>query len=329
MRDRKAADAPIRGKTTTMLTLSRPVLSSEALAPLTERLAAMTAPCPMHPSVHRIEAAVITWSRELGLEAVPGADAHRLAGRALAGCDAPSATLFARWLVWAGRFREEPAARAGVLAVAGGGDPGPHVVERAFADLWRVSAPGMSEGWRERFRSGLAAQHTALPAPRDAVPPAPRRPAPPVLPDAALSGAGRDRTGFGTYLLDLVEPCLGVEVPVSVAGSPQWRAVTEASGDVAAWCDLLAAGRVPAAAGERTPDGVVERIVTRMEELWTAARAVPALVERRGLDFAASAEVTRVTCAFLTVSRAYLERLLEAGTRYAAQTRESPTGVRL
>nr|BFE88540.1 hypothetical protein GCM10020093_111410 [Planobispora longispora] len=192
--------------------------------------------------------------------------------------------------------------------------------ERRVAGTGPVRAGGPARRAAARPHAAFAAvaPRPALHAVRPAEPSAARRAAHPV--------AGYDRAAFGTYLLDLLEPCLGVEVPASIAGSPQWRAVTEACGDVAAWCESLAAGLVPAE--ERALAGTVERIVARVEELWTAARAVPALVERRGLDFAASAEVTRVTCAFLTVSRASLERLLEAGS-YTAQTRESPTGVRL
>ncbi|MEV8630472.1 terpene synthase family protein [Streptosporangium sp. NPDC051023] len=305
--------------------------------PLGERLAAMSVPCPMHPSVHRIEAAVIDWARRTGLDADPAAGVHLLAGRAFARHDTGTATLFACWLTWLSRLRREPSAFAGVLAVAGGGEPGPAPVERAFADLWRACAPGMSDKWRERFRAGLAAQR------------------------AALLGAGassvsvedypaRGRAGFGRYLFDLVEPCAGVEVPASVQESPRWRSVVEASGDVVTWCDDLATGGGYVAAasaflhretvpgtttaprtaprtatgvtGETAPvagavpgtavEWVVDRVVDRMEELWTAARTLPTLVERCNLGLAASREVIQVACAFLTIPRAYLEGLLES-----------------
>ncbi|GAA3146335.1 hypothetical protein GCM10010466_41700 [Planomonospora alba] len=310
------------------------------LVPLTERLAAMSAPCPMHPSVHRIEAALLAWSRGLGLEVDRGAGVHRLAGRAMARCDTGAATLFARWLAWLLRFREESDAYAGVLAVAEGCEPGPRTVERAFASLWRESAPGMSEQWRERFLAHLTSQRAAL---LDAGP------------------AARDRAACGPCLFDVVEPCLGVEVPGGLPADREWRALDEAACDVVAWCDGLAAreGRTAApspggppgargtgargagarGAGARTPRtreagppgaetrGIegqeveaweVERLVARMEELWTAARTVPVLVERHGLGLAAGRDVTRVACAFLTVSRAHLERLLEGAGRLPA-----------
>ncbi|MDP9845316.1 hypothetical protein J2853_004527 [Streptosporangium lutulentum] len=309
--------------------LRRPPYAATPPAQLTERLAAMAIPCPVHPSVYQVEAAVIDWCREVGLDADPGA--HRLAGRAFAGYDTGTATLFARWLTWMSRFREDPAALAGVLAVAEGGEPGPLPLERAFAGLWQVCAPGMSREWRGRFLAGLTAQHAALLATGT---PAGNRPSirerppagedPPAGAPPSIEGyPALGRNAFGRYLFDLVEPCAGVEVPAPVQGSPRWRAVVEASGDVAAWCDDLATGRGYVAAASawlgRTDDAAVEwvadRVVARMEELWTAARAIPVLLERHGLGFDASREVTRVACAFLTIPRAYLEWFLES-SRY-------------
>ncbi|MBG0816219.1 terpene synthase family protein [Planomonospora sp. ID82291] len=349
--------------------LRTPPRTAALLAPLTERLAALSAPCPMHPSVHRIEAALIEWSRLAGLEVDRAAALHRVAGRAFARCDVGAATLFARWLAWARRFREESDAYTGVLMAAEGADPGPRPVERAFAGLWRESAAGMSREWRERFLAGLTAQRAAL---LDAASSAP----PPT----------RSRAVSGPYLFDLAEPCLGVEVPAPVAADRRWRALVEASGDVVTWCDDLAAGHRTAGHGHGTATGhrtaghghghgtatghrtaghghghgtatatghrtaghgghdgrgdeaarVVERLVARTEELWTAALTVPVLVERHGLGLAAGRDVTRVACAFLTVSRAHLEHLRESGPAAAdpaasaqeAQTSESPTGVR-
>jgi hypothetical protein len=323
------------GKTTMGTELRRPPCAAMPPAQLAERLAAMAMPCPMHPSVYQIEAAVIDWSREVGLDADPGA--HRLAGRAFAGYDTGTVSLFARWLTWMSRFREDPAAFAGVLAVAEGGEPGSLPLERSFANLWRACAPGMSQGWRERFLAGLTAQHEALLATGTPIgdrPPAGGRPPirdwpstgehPPIRGCPSIEDyPALGRNAFGRYLFDLVEPCAGVEVPAPVQESPRWRAVVEASGDVAAWCDDLTTGRGYVAAAsawlDRPDDAAVEwvidRVVARMEELWTAARAIPLLLERHDLGFAASREVTRVVCAFLTIPRAYLEWFLES-SRY-------------
>ncbi|MEV7009356.1 terpene synthase family protein [Streptosporangium sp. NPDC051022] len=285
-------------------TVPRAALRTPLGERLGERLAAMSVPCPMHPSVHRIEAAVIDWARGTGLDTDPAAGVHLLAGRAFARYDTGVATLFARWLTWLSRLRGEPSAFEGVLAIAGGGEPGPAPLERAFADLWRACAPAMSDGWRERFTAGLVAQRAALPGAR--VSSGEDRPAP--------GGAG-----FGRHLFDLVEPCVGVEVPARIQESPQWRSAAEASGDVVAWCDDLAAGggrgtavSAPPDGGEAAAEWVADRVVARMEELWNAARALPLLVERCDLGFAASRDVIRVACAFLTIPRAYLEGLLES-----------------
>ncbi|GAA3119062.1 terpene synthase family protein [Streptosporangium carneum] len=321
---------------------------------LGERLAAMSAPCPMHPSVHRIEAAVIDWARRTGLEADPTAGVHLLAGRAFARHDTGTATTFACWLTWLSRLRDEPSALAGVLAVAGGGEPGPAPVERAFADLWRACAPAMSDGWRERFVAGLAAGTAGL-APGHAKPPGTgtagttrttgttgARTAGTNRADAGTAGTrtagtasaeerpARSGAGLGRRLSDLVEPCVGIEVPAQVGESPRWRSMVEASGDVVTWCDdlatgggyaaaasaLLGGGGVPGRAGEAgagtTVGWAADRVADRMEELWASARALPVLVERCGLDFAASREVIQVACAFLTIPRAYLEGLLES-----------------
>ena len=255
---------------------------------LTERLSALTMPCPVHPSIHLIEAAVSDWARTAGL--TPDPTASWLAGRAFARCETRTVTLFARWLTLRSRLREEPAALSAVLAVASGGEPGTAPLTRAFAGLWEACAPRMSDTWRERLTSG---------------------------PDAGAHLAGEHADASGRHPLDLVEPCYGVEVPASVRRSPHWRALVEASGDVTTWCADAAAGRDGAtdACLERSNQAVAERtidrVATRMEELWTAARAVPALTERHDLDFAASREVTRVACAFLTIPKAYLEWLLE------------------
>ncbi|GAA2851789.1 hypothetical protein GCM10010517_09430 [Streptosporangium fragile] len=281
------------------------------LARLTERLAAMAVPCPAHPAAHRIGAAAIEWSRAAGLGADPADSAvHRLAARAFAGGEPGAAEMFARWLTWMSRIREEPGALAGILTVAAGGEPGPAPLERSFAGLWESCVPGMDDAWRERFLAGLAAQHEALTA-HEA--PAGGVPSPGDCP-------GRARNAFGRYLFDLVEPCTGVQVPEPLRASPRWRAVVEASGDVAARCLDLATrdGRASAAAGfvERSTavvtEEAVDRVADRMEELWTAARVIPVLVERHGLGFGPSREVMRVVCAFLTISRAHLEWLLES-----------------
>ncbi len=269
-------------------------------------------PCPVHPSIHLVEAAVAGWARAAGLDPDPAAS--RLAGWAFARCETGAVTTLARWLTLMSRLRRSPEALTPILAVAEGGEPGPAPLERAFSGLWTACAPGMSDAWRERFTAGLTAQREATVSPRT---PATGHHGDPGDPGDPGGRAESRKDAFGRYLFDLVEPCLGVEVPVPVWRSPQWRALAEASGDVTAWCEEAVAGRGHAGtislerSNPGAEEGKIDRVATRMEELWTAARAIPALTERHDLGFAASREVTRVACAFLTIPRAYLERLLE------------------
>ena len=245
--------------------------------------------------------------RAAGLDPDPAAS--RLAGRAFARCETGAVTLLARWLTWRSHLRrapEAPEVLGRVLAVAAGGEPGPAPLERAFSGLWTACAPGMSAAWRERFAAGLAAQREAVLARGTS-------------PAGDLGGPAVD--AFGRYLFDLVEPCLRVEVPGPVWRSPHWRALVEASGDVAARCEeaceemVAGHGHVDTIFLERSnqeaEEWKIDMLATSVEELWTTARAIPALTERHDLGFAASREVTRVACAFLTIPRAYLEWLLE------------------
>ncbi|MFF5107948.1 hypothetical protein [Streptosporangium sp. NPDC000509] len=269
-------------------------------ARLAERLAALAMPCPVHPSIHLVEAATSDWARTSGLDPDPAA--ARLAGRAFARCETGAVTRLARWLTWMSCLRRAPEALTPVLAVAAGGEPGRAPLERAFSGLWTACAPEMGDAWRERFTAGLTAQREALLSP------------------GTTSAEDRTRSpvdAFGRYLFDLVEPCLGVEVPAPVWRSTHWRALVEVSGEVAARCEEAVAGpgHTGAISLERSNSGAeewkIDGVATRMEELWTAARAIPALVERHDLGFTAGREATRVACAFLTIPRAYLEWLLE------------------
>ncbi|GAA4185980.1 hypothetical protein GCM10022252_17220 [Streptosporangium oxazolinicum] len=277
-------------------------------ARLTERLAALAMPCPVHPSAHLVEAATSDWARAAGL--APDPVASRLAGRAFARCETGAVTSLARWLTWMSHLRRAPEALTPVLAVAEGGAPGPAPLERAFSGLWTACAPGMSGAWRERFTAGLAAQREA--SLTRGTPPADTYGTPPADDRGKPAGGA-----FGRYLFDLVEPCLGVEVPEQVWRSQSWRALVEASGDVAARCEEAVAGhgQVDTIFLERSnqaaEEWTIDRVATRVEELWTAARAIPALTERHDLGLTLSLEVTRVACAFLTIPRAYLEWLLE------------------
>ncbi|MGV9778375.1 terpene synthase family protein [Streptosporangium sp. NPDC003464] len=347
-------------------------MAAALLLPLADRVPVMAAPCRMHSSVDRIETALAEWSWEMGLETPARAGFERMAGRAFAGFGMDSALLFAKWLTWLFHFddewdekpaghaaeivgaafarlgrlarvtppqpREAVPAREGETVAAREGDAvparereavaapaeGTAPVEAAFQDLWRITAGRMSARWRERFAQGLREQGAACRAEADN-----RRAG--RVPSAGEYPALRRGTA-GPYLFDLVEPCLGVEVPARLRESPTWRTLVESCNDVTAWCNDVASypkeranGDVHnyvtvAAAAFGLPDSgavawVNDRIAERAQDLRAAAMRLPGLFDRFGLSPAQARDVSKVACAFLSAPRAQLEWLLES-SRY-------------
>ncbi|MFJ2029163.1 terpene synthase family protein [Streptosporangium sp. NPDC087985] len=333
-----------------------PTVAAMLLLPLVDRIPAMAAPCRMHPSIDRIEVALAEWAREAGLEPPEGAGFERMAGRAFAGFGVDSALLFAKWLTWLFHFDDEwdekPAghaaeiveatfARLGRLACAvpplargviplrekdippvraAGGTP----VEAAFQDLWRLTAGRMSTHWRERFARGLREQGAACRAEADN-----RRNG--RVPSAGEYPALRRGTA-GPYLFDLVEPCLGVEVPPALRESPTWQTLVDACNDVTAWCNDVASYPKERANGDvhnyvtvaavafglsdaDAVGWVNDRIAERAEDLRTAAMRLPEMFDRFGLRAAQARDLSKVACAFLSAPKAQLEWLLES-SRY-------------
>lgn len=197
-------------------------------------------------------------------------------------------------------------------------------VEVAFLDLWEATAPRMSPRWRERFAGGVAAQGAACRTEAE------NRYAGRV-PSAAEYPALRRGTA-GPYLFDLVEPCLGVEVPAELRESPTWRTLVDACNDVTAWCNDVASHHKERANGDvhnyvmvaarafglSDADAVAwvnDRIAERAEDLRTAAMRLPGLFDRFGLSPAQARDASKVACAFLGAPRAQLEWLLES-SRY-------------
>ncbi|SFJ21399.1 hypothetical protein SAMN05216275_107100 [Streptosporangium canum] len=339
-----------------------PAVAATLLLPLVDRVPSMAAPCRMHSSIDRIESSLAEWTREVGLETPARAGFERMAGRAFAGFGVDAALLFAKWLTWLFHFDDEwdekPAghaaeiveatfARLGRLAgsaplpaecsvpaqarggAAAGATPrarGAVPVEAAFQDLWRVTAGRMSARWRERFALGLREQGAACRAEADN-----RRAG--RVPSAGEYPALRRGTA-GPYLFDLVEACLGVEVPARLRESPTWRTLVDACNDVTAWCNDVASHpkerangdvhnyvTVAAAAFGLSDAGAVvwvnDRIAERAEDLRAAAMRLPELFDRLGLSPAQARDVSKVACAFLSAPRAQLEWLLES-SRYSA-----------
>ncbi|MEV7009358.1 terpene synthase family protein [Streptosporangium sp. NPDC051022] len=203
-------------------------------------------------------------------------------------------------------------------------------VEVAFRNLWEETAPRMSARWRERFTRGLAAQGAACRTEAE------NRCAGRV-PSAAEYPALRRGTA-GPYLFDLVEPCLGVEVPAGLRESPTWRTLVDACNDVTAWCNDVASHHKEQANGDMhnyvtvaahafglsNTDAVAwvnDRIAERAEDLRAAARRLPGLFDRFGLSPVQARNASKVACAFLAAPRAQLEWLLESSRYSLADTR--------
>ncbi|MDP9845318.1 terpene synthase family protein [Streptosporangium lutulentum] len=312
-------------------------VAAALLLPLTDLVPAMAARCQMHPSTDRIGAELAIWSREMGLETPARAGFERMAGRAFAESGTDAAFLFAKWLTWLFHFDDEwdekPAGRATEIVTAAferleliararlrASSP----VERAFEDLWKATAGRMSPPWRRRFLAGLAAQGAACRTEAD-------NRCTGRVPSVAEYPALRRGTA-GPYLFDLVEPCLGVEVPVELRETPTWQTLMDACNDVTAWCNDVASHHKERANGDvhnyvtvaatafGLSDGdavtwVNDRIAARSNDLRTATRRLPGLFDRFGISTGQARDLSRVACAFLAAPRAQLEWLLES-SRY-------------
>ncbi|MEU3163230.1 terpene synthase family protein [Streptosporangium sp. NPDC006930] len=312
-------------------------MAAALLLPLTELVPVMSAPCPMHPSIDLIGAELAVWARAVELEPPPGAGFERMAGRAFCGFGVESALLFAKWLTWLFHFDDEwdekPAGRATEIVkdtfarldlVARSPVHASSPVELAFGDLWKATTERMSIRWRHRFLAGLAAQGEACRTEAENRC-AGRVPSPVEYPRLRRGTAG-------PYLFDLVEPCLGVEVPAGLRESTTWRTLVDACNDVTAWCNDVASHHKERANGDvhnyvtvavtafglSDADAVAwvnDRIAARAEDLRTSARRLPTLFDRFGFSTGQARDVSKVACAFLTAPRAQLEWLLES-SRY-------------
>jgi hypothetical protein len=329
---------PMAGKMGVTSPLDRaPGVAAALLLPLADLVPAMAARCQMHPSIDLIGAELADWSREMGLETPARAGFERMAGRAFAELGGDAAFLFAKWLTWLFHFDDEwdekPAGRATEIVdvaferldlIARSSIRAYSPVEKAFENLWKVTAERMSPRWRRRFLIGLAAQGAACRTEAE------NRCAGRV-PSLAEYPALRRGTA-GPYLFHLVEPCLEVEVPVDLRESPTWHTLVDACNDVTAWCNDVASHYKERANGDvhnyvtvaanafglsdaEAAAWVNDRIATRAEDLRTATRRLPRLFDRFGIPAGQARDISRVACAFLAAPRAQLEWLLES-SRY-------------
>ncbi|ROO83789.1 germacradienol/geosmin synthase [Actinocorallia herbida] len=316
------------------------------LLPLAERIPALVAPCRVHELLFPIGEESAAWASGHGL-ILGESDAtrlgrgrfERLACRLLPDVPPARAVLVTEWLIWLFALDDHiDDGGLGTSATAvdalyepliltlrrGTARPGSGVLETALADLWNRTVPGMSQGWRRRFRDHLSWHRQGCldeaVARRTGELPAPTR------------YAAVRRGLHAPFLLDLLEPALGTEVPVEVLGTKTWQTLLEGTADVTAWCNDLVAytredhGPLNAVAATsrqyglppRTAAAVLvhERVWGRLEDVADAARNLDAEMRRLRLDPGTARGVSRVACALLSAPRAQLDWLHECG-RYS------------
>lgn len=124
-------------------------------------------------------------------------------------------------------------------------------VVAAVGELWRGTSAPMSVHWRRRFRSNLLRHGQALTWEA-------RRRERPAAPTPARYHDLRMWSN-GLFIWDLLEPALGVELPVVVAESLTWQLVIASSCDISAWRnDIVSAWR------ERSAGHVENAVLTHM-----------------------------------------------------------------
>jgi hypothetical protein len=331
------------------------VVDAPSLLPLLDEVAAFGVPGGVHPAVWSMDESTDAWGRRMSLivgdpdsSALGRARLGRLAARIFPRVPRDRAELFARWLIWLFAFddaRDERPLGGSATAVdsrftdllktlrRGHARPEADALELALAELWRETARGMSPAWRRRFLGHLEEQRAACT--EEAMH---RRTG--HVPGPADYPALRRRTS-GLFLLDLVEPVAGYELPEGVVRSPAWHALVQATADLVAWSNDVASYRQEAAAGtaghnyltvfaqayglgpEQTVTWVVNRIAERAPDAAAAARRLSAELTRLELAPEPAAQVTAVAEVLLTAPRAHLEWLQETG-RYSAYVEPPP-----
>jgi hypothetical protein len=317
-------------------------VDAASLLPLLDRVAAQSAPGRVHPAVWSIDESTEAWARQTGLisgdpdsSALGRARFGRLAARLLPDADQDRAELFGRWLIWLFAFddlRDEgPMGRSATAVEAGFADlfkalrrggprPAADPLELGLTELWRETAPGMTQAWRHRFIARLE-DHRAACA-EEAVH---RRTG--HICSVDRYPALRRRTA-GLFMFDLLEPALGRELPAELVRSPGWHALVQATADIITWSNDVISypGERKAGHGshnylavlaqayglepEQTAVWVIDRITERLPEAAAAVRRLPTEYVRLGLADE-PAEVAAQT--LLAAPGAYLDWLHESG----------------
>ncbi|WP_242608870.1 terpene synthase family protein [Actinomadura formosensis] len=316
-----------------------------------DRVSALATPSAVHPESSRLCAQVEGWARDLGLviadpDASPLGRARcgRLAARAFPSAGPAGVNLFARWLTWAlaldDTLDRPPFAGSGSAVHAlyddllramrrGHPRPGARPLEAALVELWHATTSrGMSRDWRRRFGLRLEAHRDGCA--EEAVNRRIRH-----VPTEAEYAPLR-RRACAPFLYDLIEPVLGVELPARLLRTPPWKTLTDGVADAVAWSNDLASHDLESARGDvhdlpavlsrahgldaaQAAAAVTGKITDRLEEACTAARRLPAMLDRLELTVAQRAAAAQVVTVLLAVPRAHLDWLAETG-RYEPGT---------
>lgn len=303
----------------------------KALERLTDRVAALGAPCRHHKREREISAAVDRWAGRLVADPGP-ARFGEMASRAFPETDADDVVLFGQWLVWLFAFddlrddgpigRDEAATDRLYARVLAGDASTP--IAPTFGELWELTAPRATTGWRQAFQEHMA-QHRAA-----------------CRSEARFRQIGRSptiheyavlrRQANGPFMFDLAEPILGVRLPDELRATRPWQTMLESCNDITAWCNDIASAEKERAQGDvhnyvlviaqehdvdldTATDAVLDRIARRVTDLEDAARALSLEFGRLDLDHKTARDASKVAVTLLGAPRGHLEWLLES-SRY-------------
>ena len=306
----------------------------KALECLTDRVAALGAPCRHHKREREISAAVDRWAGRLVADPGP-ARFGEMASRAFPETAADDVVLFGQWLVWLFAFddlrddgpigRDEEATDDLYASVLAADTAIP--IARTFGELWELTAPRATIGWRQAFQD-------TWPAPCG------------LRSEARFRQIGRSptiheyavlrRQANGPFMFDLAEPILGVRLPDELRATQPWQTMLASCNDITAWCNDIASAEKERAQGDvhnyvfviaqehdvaldTATDAVLDRITGRVTDLEDAARALSVEFGRLGLDHKTARDASKVAVTLLGAPRGHLEWLLES-SRYCTDS---------
>ncbi|NBF00206.1 hypothetical protein FE391_43275 [Nonomuraea sp. KC401] len=228
--------------------MSGPADARPHLGELLQRVPALVGRCRIHPRTDAAGRQVMRWAEQAGLTGDATAlrrlralDGHRMAGRVFSDSGDDKLVLFSQWLTWVVLLDDRWDERAcptpqeidhtytRLLQVVDhdrepeGADP----MERAFAQLWGITAAGMGPAWRGRFRAHLelnrrsthweiGIRRTGRFSPLEEYP-------------------AHRRVASASFIFDAGEAVLGTELPAELMSLPAWSDLADAANDVSTW----------------------------------------------------------------------------------------------